>query len=70
MGYWVDMDAAYWTMSPDYVQSVWWSLKQIFDAGLLGEDHRVSPTAHAVELRCRTTNWRRVTRRSLILRSM
>ena len=43
MGYWVDMDAAYWTMSPDYVQSVWWSLKQIFDAGLLGEDHRVSP---------------------------
>ncbi|MEI2729843.1 MAG: class I tRNA ligase family protein [Candidatus Nanopelagicales bacterium] len=29
MGYWVDMDAAYWTMSPDYVQSVWWSLKQI-----------------------------------------
>ena len=43
MGYWVDMDAAYWTMSPDYVQSVWWSLKQIYDAGLLGEDHRVSP---------------------------
>ncbi len=43
MGYWVDMDDAYWTMSPQYVQSVWWSLKQIYDAGLLGEDHRVSP---------------------------
>ncbi len=43
MGYWVDMDDAYWTMSPEYIQSVWWSLKQIHDAGLLAEDHRVSP---------------------------
>jgi isoleucyl-tRNA synthetase len=43
MGYWVDMDQAYWTMDSDYVQSVWWSLKKIFDAGLLTEDHRVSP---------------------------
>ncbi len=43
MGYWVDMDDAYWTMDSDYVQSVWWSLKKIFDAGLLSEDHRVSP---------------------------
>jgi len=43
MGYWVDMDKAYWTMDPDYVQSVWWSLKQIFDRGLLVQDHRVTP---------------------------
>ena len=43
MGYWVDFDDAYWTMNPDYIQSVWWSLKQIFEAGLLVEDHRVSP---------------------------
>ena len=43
MGYWVDMDRAYWTMDPDYVQSVWWSLKQIFDKGLLVQDHRVAP---------------------------
>jgi len=43
MGYWVDLDDAYWTMSPEYVQSVWWSLKTIFDAGLLFEDHRVAP---------------------------
>ena len=43
MGYWVDMDRAYWTMSPDYIESVWWSLKQIFDKGLLAQDHRVSP---------------------------
>ncbi len=43
MGYWVDMTAAYWTMDASYVQSVWWSLKRIFDAGLLSEDHRVAP---------------------------
>ena len=43
MGYWVDLDDAYWTMDPAYVESVWWSLKQIFDKGLLVEDHRVAP---------------------------
>ncbi|CCG03141.1 isoleucine--tRNA ligase [Blastococcus saxobsidens] len=43
MGYWVDMSTAYWTMDPSYIQSVWWSLKQIFDKGLLVEDHRVAP---------------------------
>ena len=43
MGYWVDLDAAYWTMNPAYVESVWWSLQQIFDKGLLVEDHRVAP---------------------------
>ena len=43
MGYWVDFDDAYWTMSPDYIESVWWSLKQVFDAGLLVQDHRVTP---------------------------
>lgn len=43
MGYWVDMDRAYWTMDPQYVQSVWWSLKQIFNKGLLVQDHRVAP---------------------------
>ncbi|HEX6196211.1 MAG TPA: isoleucine--tRNA ligase [Jiangellaceae bacterium] len=43
MGYWVDTEDAYRTMDSEYVQSVWWSLKQIFDAGLLVEDHRVAP---------------------------
>jgi isoleucyl-tRNA synthetase len=43
MGYWVDLDQAYWTMHPGYVESVWWSLQQIFNAGLLGQDHRVTP---------------------------
>jgi isoleucyl-tRNA synthetase len=43
MGYWVDFADAYWTMDPAYIQSVWWSLKAIFDKGLLVEDHRVTP---------------------------
>jgi isoleucyl-tRNA synthetase len=43
MGYWVDTDAAYRTMDPTYIESVWWSLKQIYDKGLLVEDHRVAP---------------------------
>jgi isoleucyl-tRNA synthetase len=43
MGYWADYEHAYWTMTPDYVESVWWALKQIFDNGLLVEDYRVAP---------------------------
>src|ERR687893_3242442 len=43
MGYWVDLDDAYRTMDPGYIESVWWSLKQIFDKGLLVEDFRVAP---------------------------
>ncbi|MDO5068004.1 MAG: isoleucine--tRNA ligase [Propionibacteriaceae bacterium] len=51
MGYWVNLDDAYVTMTPEYVQSCWWALKQIFDKGLLQEDHRVAPYCP----RCGTT---------------
>jgi isoleucyl-tRNA synthetase len=51
MGYWVDLDAAYSTMDARYIESVWWSLKEIFEAGLLVQDHRVSPYCP----RCGTT---------------
>ena len=43
MGYWVNLDDAYWTMDPHYVESEWWALKKIFDEGLLAEDYRVAP---------------------------
>ncbi len=43
MGYWVDTAHAYRTMDASYIESVWWSLKQIFDKGLLFEALRVSP---------------------------
>jgi isoleucyl-tRNA synthetase len=43
IGFWVDLDEAYWTMTPDYVETVWWLLKQIWDKGLLEEDFKVVP---------------------------
>jgi len=43
IGYWVDMGAAYWTLSPDYIESVWWHLQQLYDQGLLYEDLKVVP---------------------------
>jgi isoleucyl-tRNA synthetase len=43
IGYWVDMDNAYFTYEPSYVESVWWQLQQLFDRGLLYEDLKVVP---------------------------
>jgi isoleucyl-tRNA synthetase len=43
IGYWVDMTTAYWTLSPSYIESVWWHLQQLFDQGLLYEDLKVVP---------------------------
>jgi isoleucyl-tRNA synthetase len=43
IGYWVDTDAAYWTLDPSYIESVWWLLRQLFDQGLLYEDLKVVP---------------------------
>ncbi|HWB70772.1 MAG TPA: isoleucine--tRNA ligase [Egibacteraceae bacterium] len=43
IGFWIDTSDAYWTMSETYVDSVWWSLKQLWDDGLVYEDHKVVP---------------------------
>ncbi len=43
MGYWVDTSHAYRTMDASYIESVWWSLKVIFNKGLLVRDFRISP---------------------------
>jgi isoleucyl-tRNA synthetase len=43
IGYWLDTDSAYWTLSPAYIESVWWHLRQLFDQGLLYEDLKVVP---------------------------
>ena len=42
-GTWIDTDDAYWTLSNDYVESVWWLVRQMWDKGLLYEGHRVTP---------------------------
>jgi len=43
IAYWVDMDDAYYTLEPDYVESVWWALKTMWDRDLLYEGHKVVP---------------------------
>jgi isoleucyl-tRNA synthetase len=43
LGYWIDLSSAYRTMDASYVESVWWSLKEIFRKGLLVKDYRISP---------------------------
>ncbi len=43
IGYWIDFDDAYWTFSPEYVESVWANLKSLFDQELLYEDIKVVP---------------------------
>jgi isoleucyl-tRNA synthetase len=43
IGFWIDTDDAYFTLDPNYVESVWWSLKQVWEKGLLVEGNRVVP---------------------------
>src|SRR3954466_467143 len=43
IGFWIDTGDAYFTLDNDYIESVWWSLRQAFDQGLLSEGHRVVP---------------------------
>jgi len=43
VGYWVDMDDPYVTYHNDYIESVWWSLKQVWDKGLLYKGYKVVP---------------------------
>lgn len=41
LGFWVDLDDAYVTYHQSYVESVWWSLKNLFDRGLLYQGHKI-----------------------------
>jgi isoleucyl-tRNA synthetase len=51
LAYWLDYENAYTTMSPQYVESVWWALKELHNKGLLEEGYRVGPYCP----RCQTT---------------
>jgi isoleucyl-tRNA synthetase len=42
IGFWIDTDDAYWTMHTEYVESVWWSLKELHRKGLLFEADKVT----------------------------
>jgi len=43
VGYWVDMDNPYITYDDNYIESVWWSLKEIDKKGLLYKGHKIVP---------------------------
>ncbi len=41
IGFWVDLSDAYYTFTNDYIETVWWLLRRIYDKGLLYEGHKV-----------------------------
>ncbi|MBQ6883183.1 MAG: isoleucine--tRNA ligase [Clostridia bacterium] len=43
IGYWVDMENPYVTYHDNYIESVWWSLKEIHKKGLLYKGHKIVP---------------------------
>jgi isoleucyl-tRNA synthetase len=43
MAFWQDYDNAYWTLNSDYIQSVWWALKRMWDQELIYKGFRVAP---------------------------
>ena len=43
IGFWIDLDEAYWTMNDTYIESVWWILTQFWKQGLLFQDYKVVP---------------------------
>ena len=42
-GYWVDMENPYVTYHNEYIESVWWALKELWNKDLLYEGHKVMP---------------------------
>jgi isoleucyl-tRNA synthetase len=43
IGFWLDMDNPYITFKNEFIESVWWSLKQAWDKKLLYKGHKVVP---------------------------
>jgi isoleucyl-tRNA synthetase len=43
VGYWIDMDNPYVTYDNNYIESVWWALKEMWDKDLLYKGHKIVP---------------------------
>jgi len=43
IGFWLDMDNAYFTFKNEYIETIWWILKNIWDKDLLYEGHKIVP---------------------------
>jgi|CXWL01.1.fsa_nt_gi isoleucyl-tRNA synthetase len=51
LGYWTDLDHAYFTFTNEYIESVWWSLSELWKKGLLAKGYKIQPYC----ARCGTT---------------
>ncbi|MEO8502871.1 MAG: isoleucine--tRNA ligase [Acidobacteriota bacterium] len=51
VGYWMDFDDAYWTYNNEYIESLWWALRRLWDDKLLVENYKIQPYC----ARCGTT---------------
>jgi isoleucyl-tRNA synthetase len=47
MGYWVDMEHPYITYENNYIESVWWLLKKLYDKKLLYKGYTIQPYSPA-----------------------
>jgi isoleucyl-tRNA synthetase len=47
MGYWVDLDKPYITYEKEYIESLWWILKQLYDKKLLYKGYTIQPYSPA-----------------------
>ena len=47
MGYWVDLDEPYITFENNYIETVWWLLKNLFDKGLIYKGYTIQPYSPA-----------------------
>ena len=49
IGYWLDINEAYITFDNNYIESVWWSLKKLYDNDLLYKGYTIQPYSPAAE---------------------
>lgn len=47
IGYWVDLDDPYITFDPNYIESLWYLLKRLYDKGLLYKGYTIQPYSPA-----------------------
>lgn len=48
MGYWVDLNSAYITCTNEYIESVWWALKEFWSKGLIYRGFKVIPQSPTI----------------------
>ncbi len=55
MGRWVDIDHPYRTMDTDYMESIWWVFKRLYEKGLIYQGYNILP--YSPQLACPLSNF-------------